>query len=59
MEAFPWPSGGLLIADLDGKIAVYGSEPKPIQILDIADKISLMGSERGLLGVAVDPEFER
>ena len=59
VEAFPWPGGGLLIADLDGEIAVYGSEPKPIQILDIADKISLMGSEIGLLGVAVDPEFER
>ena len=59
VEAFPWPGGGLLIADLDGEIAVYGSESKPIQILDIADKISSMGSERGLLGAAVDPEFER
>ena len=59
VEAFPWPGGGLLIADLDGEIAVYGSESKPIQILDIADKISLMGSEKGLLGAAVDPEFAR
>ena len=59
VEAFPWPGGGLLIADLDGEIAVYGSETEPIRILDIQDKISQMGSEKGLLGVAVDPEFER
>ena len=58
IEAFPWPGGGLLIADLDGVIAIYdkGDEPEPL--LDISDKISTMGSEKGLLGVALDPDFE-
>ncbi|MDE2903368.1 MAG: PQQ-dependent sugar dehydrogenase [Chloroflexota bacterium] len=57
IEALPWPGGGLLIADLVGVIAIYndGSEPRPL--LDISDKISTMGSEKGLLGVALDPDF--
>ena len=59
VEAFPWPGGGLLIADLDGEIAIYGSGSEAHTILDITDKISPIGREKGLLGVAVDPEFEK
>lgn len=57
VEAFPWPGGGLLIADLDGVIAIYGGNSEPRRILDITDKISTKGSEKGLLGVALDPDF--
>lgn len=57
VEATPWPSGGLLIADLSGVVAVYGRTSEPEVVLDISDKISTMGSEKGLLGVALDPEF--
>ena len=58
VEAFPWPGGGLLIADLIGQIAVYEGGSEPRQILDITDKISTRAGEKGLLGVALDPEFE-
>ena len=58
VEAFPWPSGGLLVADLDGDISVYTGESESRQILDLTDKIALMGSEKGLLSVGLDPEFE-
>ncbi len=58
VEAFPWPGGGLLIADLIGQIAVYEGGSEPRQILDITDKISTRSGEKGLLGVALDPEFE-
>ena len=58
VEAFPWPGGGLLIADLVGQIAVYEGGSEPRQILDITDKISTRAGEKGLLGVALDPEFE-
>lgn len=58
VEAFPWPGGGLLIADLVGQIAVYEGGSEPRQILDITDKISTRDGEKGLLGVALDPEFE-
>jgi len=57
VEALPWPRGGMLIADLSGDISIYDGNSEPRQLLDIADKISTMGSERGLLGVALDPEF--
>ena len=52
-----WPDGGLLIADLAGVVALYFGDTEPREILDIGDKISPMGREKGLLGVAVDPEF--
>jgi len=52
-----WPDGGLLIADLGGVVALYSGDTEPREILDIGDKISPMGREKGLLGVAVDPEF--
>lgn len=59
VEAFPWPGGGLLVADLAGKVAVYDGSLEPGHVLDITDKISTRAGERGLLGVAIDPEFER
>ena len=57
VEAFPWPGGGLLIADLDGDISVYTGESETRQILDLTDKIALMGSEKGLLSVGLDPSL--
>jgi hypothetical protein len=45
IEAFSWPGGGLLVADLDGVISIYGKGAKPVPLLDISDKISTMGSE--------------
>lgn len=53
-----WPDGGLLIADLAGALSIYAENAQPNEILDIGDKISPMGREKGLLGVAVDPEFQ-
>ena len=58
VDVAPWPDGGLLVADLAGTLSIYSENAEPREILDIGDKISPMGREKGLLGVAVDPEFQ-
>ncbi len=56
-EIFPWPPGGLAVADKEGSISAYttGLEPRPI--LDLIDKTESEGFEHGMLSAAVDPEF--
>lgn len=58
VDVVPWPGGGLLIADLVGELSVYSGDAEPRQILDLTDKISEVGREKGLMGVAIDPDFE-
>lgn len=58
VDVAPWPDDGLLIADLAGTLSVYSENAEPREILDIGDKISPIGREKGLLGVAVDPDFQ-
>lgn len=46
-----------MIAALDGVIAEYDSSSELHQMLDISHRISPKGGEKGLLGVALDPDF--
>ena len=50
------PDGRLLIAAKDGRLWVYqNGELSPIPALDLPEPTICTNSERGLLGVAVDP----
>jgi glucose/arabinose dehydrogenase len=52
------PDGRLLVTTQPGQLRVYSEgTPDTTQALDISDKIC-SNLERGLLGVAVDPDFE-
>ena len=52
------PDGRLLIAAKDGRLWVYqNGELSPIPALDLPEPTICTNSERGLLGVAVDPGF--
>lgn len=57
-EVFPWPDGGLAVADRAGSIVVLTSEPSITTVLDMTDTVSTSGAERGLLTAAIDPQFE-
>ncbi len=57
VELFPWPGGGLAVAERRGAIAVHvpGAAPRPV--LDLTARTSSL-DEQGLLGVALDPEVD-
>ena len=56
VELFPWPGGGLAVAERRGTIAIHVPGTSPRLVLDLAARTSTL-YERGLLGVALDPEF--
>ncbi len=60
VELFPWPGGGLAVADRSGYVDVYapdGAEPR--RALDLTGLIATAccDLESGLLSAAPDPEF--
>ena len=57
VELFPWPGGGLAVAERRGVIAVHAPATPPRLVLDLAARTAIEG-ERGLLGAALDPEFD-
>ena len=64
VELLPWPAGGLAVAERNGMIVAHGRDTapgsggEPRLILDLTDRIDIRG-ERGLLGIALDPDFDR
>ena len=56
VELFPWPGGGLAVAERCGTVAVHAQGTSPRLVLDLADH-TFCEDEQGLLGVALDPEF--
>lgn len=58
-EVFPWPSGGLAVADRSGSILAYKSESEVYGIVDLTHKTDHDGFEEGFLSASVDPEFDR
>ena len=57
--AFISSDGRMLITTKTGQLQVYKEgTPGTTQALDISDKVCSGMTERGLLGVAVDPDFE-
>ena len=58
VELFPWPHGGLAVAEKAGSIAVLSSELGSQLILDLSDVVYSDVFEAGMLSAAVDPDFE-
>ena len=58
IEMFPWPTGGLVIADKQGTVSLLSSSADPRLVLDLTDVVDSDGLENGMLSAAVDPEFE-
>ena len=59
VELFPWPGGGLAVAELRGVVAVHVPGTSPRLVLDLTDRVSVaVHAERGLLGVTLDPRFD-
>ena len=56
VELFPWPGGGLAIADREGTVTVHDPAAPSRVVLDLSDRV-VGGGDRGLLSVAPDPEF--
>ena len=56
-EVFPWPHGGVAIADRDGRLDVLTPELSIRPLLDLTDIVSISGEERGLLSAAIDPRY--
>ncbi|RIQ33681.1 PQQ-dependent sugar dehydrogenase [Jiangella rhizosphaerae] len=55
-------SGRLFVVDKAGRILVFHPETgvlDPQPLLDLTSRVSTAGNERGLLGVAPSPDFER
>ena len=55
-EVFPWPTGGLAVADREGLIRVYAAGSTPDVVLDLRRTVDASGSLNGLLSAAVDPD---
>jgi glucose/arabinose dehydrogenase len=54
-------SGRLFVVDKDGRVLVFRPDTSTFDaepLLDITDRVSTAGNERGLLGVAPSPDFE-
>ena len=56
IELLAWPDGGLLVAEQRGSLTVYGQDGSVRGVLDLSDRVTF-SDERGLLSVAVDPQF--
>ncbi len=57
-EVLPWPSGGLAIAERSGLIISLTPELDVEPILDLTSAVDPDGGEKGLLSIAVDPQFQ-
>ena len=56
VELFPWPGGGLAIAEREGTIAVHDPQAPPRLVLDLTDRTATR-NDWGLLSAALDPDF--
>ena len=60
-ELFPLPDGRLAVVERKGLIAAYSDEPNaapPKTMLDLTDETICCIEEEGMLGAALDPQFE-
>ena len=58
VELFPWPEGGLAIAEKTGEINLYHIDKPGRGLLDLRTVTDAGLLETGLLSAATDPEFE-
>lgn len=57
-ETFPWPDGGLAVADKTGTIVLLSPQLRVTTLLDMTDIVFSANPEQGLLSAALDPQFE-
>ena len=57
VELFPWPGGGLAVAENRGSLSLHRPDAPPRALLDLTGRVYCCATESGLLGVALDPEF--
>ena len=59
VEMFPWPFGGLAVVERKGYVEIYSTDGGESRIaLDIISRVYCCQSERGMLGAALDPDFD-
>ena len=61
VELFPWPNGGIAVAEREGVIAIHHDRPDappPQTILDISESVACCKGEGGMLSAALDPQFQ-
>ena len=56
IELAAWPSGGLLVAEQRGGVSLYLDDGSVRGVLDLSAQVTF-GGERGLLSLALDPQF--
>ena len=57
VEMFPWPFGGLAIAEREGYVEVRSDDKSRIA-LDISSRVYCCQSEVGMLSAVLDPDFD-
>jgi len=57
VDILPWPSGGSVVIDRQGRVSLHRTNGSANMMLDLTDKINSKGGERGLLSAALDPRF--
>ena len=58
VEMFPWPAGGIAVANRTGYIEIHSPGGEPRIALDLIERTVCCG-ESGLLSAALDPDFDR
>lgn len=58
VELFPWPTGGLAVAERAGSIVVFEKGAEPRTALDLTEATDCCDGENGMLSAAADPDFD-
>ncbi len=56
-EVFPWPYGGVAVADRTGTLALLTPKLSVVPLFDLTDVVNSVHEERGLISAAIDPQF--
>ncbi len=57
VDLLPWPAGGWAVAERAGRILRHQPGQTPCLLLDLAAEVGPLGTENGLLNLALDPQF--
>ncbi len=57
VDLLPWPAGGWAVAERAGRILRHRPGQTPCLLLDLTAEIGPLGTENGLLSLALDPQF--
>ena len=57
VDLLPWPAGGWAVAERAGRILRHRPDQTPCLLLDLTAAIGPLGTENGLLSLALDPQF--